>query len=106
MRIGIGGWSLHRAFGEKRLTILEFPGFAVREFGLATIELNAPFFESLEEGYLRALRGAAEDAGVEIAHIAVDDGEADLAATDEAHRQRSVKRLRRWFGVAKACPPG
>jgi len=102
MRIGIGGWSFHRAFRSGKLTILDFPDLAVKEFGVARVELNSPFFEGLDEDYLGAIRYRAENAGVRIAHIAVDDSDADLASLDDPLRRRSVSSSRRWFDVAQA----
>jgi len=106
MTIGIGGWSFHRAFGEGSLSILDFPRLAAGEFGVSVIELNSPFFESLEEDYLGEVRARADEAGVRIVHIAVDDGEIDLAATDDAARRASVDRARQWFAVSKILGNG
>ena len=101
MRIGIGGWSFHRAFQSGNLTLLDFPQLAVKEFGVARIELNSPFFESLQDDYLNTIRERADSAGVRIAHIAVDDSDVDLASLDDPYRRQSVSRSRRWFDVAR-----
>lgn len=101
MSIGIGGWSFHRAFHDGKLTILDFPRLAVGEFGASVIELNSPFFEGLEEDYLNQVRARADEAGVRIVHIAVDDTEIDLAAVDDDKRRAGVDRAREWFAVSK-----
>lgn len=106
MTIGIGGWSFHRAFRDGRLTILDFPRLAAGEFGVSVIELNSPFFESIEEDWLNQVRARADEAGVRIVHIAVDDGEMDLAATDDDKRRASVDRARKWFAVSKVLGNG
>jgi len=117
MEIALAGWSLNRRFRREQnpLTLLEYPRLAVEEFGLNKVELNSPFFvyedpsdqasSPIPAGYLKDLKKAADDAGVQIVGIAVD-GHGDLAALDAAERKKAVENHRKWFDVCAAlgCP--
>src|SRR5919202_2118016 len=82
-RLSLAGWSLVRRFRsqENPLALLDFPRVARQEFGFDAIELNSPFFTSLDGDYLAELRGNAEREGVELLGIAVDH-QGDLASLD------------------------
>jgi len=106
--LGIAGWSLHRTIREGQLTLLDFPALAVTEFGVSTIELNSPFFESLEKSYLLELRSRADQAGVSIVQIAVDDPQMDLSSLDVDKRKAGITCAAEWLRAsallgAKAC---
>jgi len=117
MEIALAGWSLNRRFRstEAPLALLDFPRVAVEEFGIRKIELNSPFFvyedpddqatSPIAASYLKDLKKAADDAGVEIVGIAVD-GHGNLAALDAAERKQAVENHRKWYDVCQAlgCP--
>lgn len=105
-RLSLAGWSLVRRFRrpENPLALLDFPRVARDEFGFDAIELNSPFFASLDAGYLADLREHADREGVALVGIAVD-GQGDMAAPDPAARQEAVHNHLPWLdaGAALGC---
>jgi sugar phosphate isomerase/epimerase len=101
MKLSLAGWSLHRLFraSDCPLTLLEFPRFTKEMFGIDAVELNSPFFESREPGYLQQLKAAAAHAGVELLNIAVDES-GDLSSEDESARSDGINNYARWIPVA------
>jgi len=102
MELSLAGWSLHKLFrsSEKPLLLIDFPRFTKERFGLGAVELNSPFFDSREPRYLRALRDAADRAGVKLLNIAVDES-GDLASEIEANRLDGINNYARWIPVAR-----
>jgi len=99
--ISLAGWSLNRRFRrpDKPLLLLDFPRLAREEFGIQAVELNSPFFASLDAAYLRELRHRAEAEGVALLNIAVDN-QGDLSAAEPEQRRQAVENHRRWLDVA------
>ena len=81
------------------MQLTEFPRVAREQFGITAVELNSPFFPTVQADYVRQLRQAAIDAGVTIVGIAVD-GQGDLAQTDTSERNAAVENHRRWLEAA------
>ena len=102
-RLSLAGWSLVRRFRsqENPLALLDFPRVARQEFGFDAIELNSPFFTSLDADYLEELRGNAEREGVEWLGIAVDR-QGDLASLDAEERRRAIQQHVAWLDAAAA----
>jgi sugar phosphate isomerase/epimerase len=101
MKLSLAGWSLQTLFKGGKLSLLDFPSFTKENFGIEAVELNSPFFASKEPQYLKQLVDAAQNAGVEMLNIAVDE-QGDLSATDEAVRAEGLKAYSQWIPVAKA----
>jgi sugar phosphate isomerase/epimerase len=105
LAIGIAAWSFHKRFFTKTM---DYPQFfaAVRGLGVNQVELNSPFFEYLEAGYIQSIKDAADHYGVRIINIAIDDHGFDLSAVDEANRQEAVRRTVEWLDAAVVldCP--
>ncbi len=99
MKVGIAGWSLHRRFFDKKLSLLDYPALCKEEFGVDGVELNSPFFESLEPDYLDQLKRNAEEAGVQLVSIAVD-APGNLSSLDEEERRQSVLTHLPWGSAA------
>lgn len=99
MKIAVAGWSLHREFKEKRISLLDFPKVVKNIFGIEAIEMNSPFFASLEENYLKELRGRIDDLGMRLVNIAVDGQ--NISQKDEAKRTTDLMEVKRWFHIAK-----
>lgn len=101
-RISLAGWSVNRRFRreENPLALLDFPRVAREEFGFEAIELNSPFFASLEADYLAQLRARAEEQGVEMLAIAVDR-QGELSALDAAERRQAVANHIPWLDAAR-----
>ncbi|MSP13453.1 MAG: sugar phosphate isomerase/epimerase [Chloroflexi bacterium] len=99
--ISLAGWSLNRRFRRpyNPLKLLDFPRVAKEEFGLSMIELNSPFFESLDDTYLRQLLGSAASQEVAMLNIAVDN-QGNLSSPDAAERQKAVDNHKLWLDAA------
>ena len=100
MKIGIAGWSFVRRFKSGALKMVDYPDLAKKEFGVDGIELNSPFFDSMETSYLNDLRARADNCGVKLLHISID-GHGNLAALDESERKESVERHMPWFDACR-----
>ncbi len=109
MEISLAGWSIHRRFFDKKITLVDYPKVAAEEFGIRMIELNSPFFEyedqdnqatsPVKASHLTDVKTAAADAGVTCLSIAVD-GHGNLAALDEDERKAAVENHRKWFDIS------
>jgi len=100
MKIAISGWSLHRRFQTGKLKLLDFPAEIRDRFAVKGIELNSPFFESLEDDYLKRLKERVREKKMEVINIAVDN-EGDLASLDEETRSQAVENHKKWIHIAK-----
>ena len=103
MQLSLAGWSLWKLFRAESnpLKVTDFPRFAKENFGIEAVELNSPFFESREPAYLKQLVGAAEQAGVKLLNIAVDE-QGDLSSEDPAKRELGLRSYGQWIPVAAA----
>ncbi len=102
--ISLAGWSLHRRFlrqDDQRLLLTDFAKLSKDEFGIEAVELNSPFFASLDDAYIGELRAIADGEGVDMLNIAID-GQGDLSSADQATRDEAVTMHARWFPVAAA----
>jgi sugar phosphate isomerase/epimerase len=109
MEISLAGWSIHRRFFAKELTLVDYPKVAAEEFGIRMIELNSPFFDyedadnqatsPIKPSSIAEIKKVAADSGVTCLSIAVD-GHGNLAALDEAERKAAVENHRKWFDIA------
>lgn len=102
MKIGLAGWSIQRRFrrAEAPLQLLDYPRLAKSEWGFEAVELNSPFFESHETGYLDALKHNAESEGVALWGMAVD-GTGSPCAVDEAERASNITACKEYLPVGK-----
>lgn len=109
MEISLAGWSIHRRFFDKKITIVDYPKVTADEFGINMIELNSPFFEyqnqdnqqtsPVKASNVAEIKKVAADSGVKCLSIAVD-GHGNLAALDEAERKAAVDSHRKWFDIS------
>ena len=101
MQLSLAGWSLQKLFWATQdpLKLVDFPAFAREQFGLDAVELNNHFFESARPAYLDKLRSAAEQSGVSLVNIAVDE-HGDLASLDRGARAIAVANNARWVAIA------
>ncbi|MCD6318929.1 sugar phosphate isomerase/epimerase [Candidatus Aerophobetes bacterium] len=100
MKIAVSGWSLHRSFQAGKLKLLDFPRKIREKFEIRGIELNSPFFESLEDDYLKRLKERVRENEMEVINIAVDN-EGNLASLDERTRRQAVENHKKWIYIAK-----
>lgn len=104
--IGISAWSFHKRFRTKTFSFARFFS-AVRGLGVNKVELNSPhFFDGIGDDVLKSIKQSADEEGVQIINIAVDDKGFDLSSPDEANRAEAVARTLKWLDAAVilGCP--
>ncbi|RRB06964.1 sugar phosphate isomerase/epimerase family protein [Larkinella rosea] len=101
--ISLAEWSLHKAlFNEKKITNLDFPVLAKKEFGIEIVEYVNQFFKDKAQDatYLKELLMRCKDNGVRN-HLIMIDGEGFLGETDAAKRNEAVEKHKPWVECAK-----
>ena len=101
--ISLAEWSLHKTiFNEKKLTNLDFPVVARKEFGIGIVEyVNQMFKDKAKDTtYLNELLKRCKDNNVKN-HLIMIDGEGGLAETDEKTRNQAVENHKKWVDCAK-----
>jgi sugar phosphate isomerase/epimerase len=101
--ISLAEWSLHKTiFNEKKLTNLEFPEVARKEFGIGIVEyVNQMFKDKAKDtAYLNELLKRCKDNDIKN-HLIMIDGEGGLAETDESTRNKAVENHKKWVECAK-----
>ena len=101
-KISLAEWSLHRALRANKLTNLDFPRVARREFGIEAVEYVNQFFKDKanDRAYLNELKTVCEGEGVGSVLI-MCDGEGQLGDPDEAKRTEAVENHHQWVSAAK-----
>lgn len=109
-RLSVSTWSLHRTLGRPGgygpgqsiperslpgLPLLELPA-ALADFGLFTLEICHFHLPSRERGYLRELRGALLDAGIEPFTLLIDAGD----VTDPVQGEGDLAWISSWLDDA------
>ena len=99
--ISLAEWSLHKALFGNKMTNLDFPVKAKKEFGISVVEYVNQFFKDKAEDkqYLNELLLRCRDNGVRN-HLIMVDGEGDLGAPDAAERQKAVENHHKWVDAA------
>ncbi|HEV7382847.1 MAG TPA: TIM barrel protein [Dyadobacter sp.] len=100
--ISLAEWSLHKELFAKKITNLDFPELAKKEFGISIVEYVNQFFKDKAEdkAYLAELLNRAKDNGVKN-HLIMIDGEGGLGDTDAAARNKAVENHYKWVEAAK-----
>lgn len=99
--ISLAEWSLHKALFGNKMTNLDFPVRAKKEFGISVVEYVNQFFKDKAEDkkYLSELLLRCHDNGVRN-HLIMVDGEGSLGAPDAAERQKAVENHYKWVDAA------
>lgn len=100
--ISLAEWSLNRALKSGKITNLDFPGIAKKEFGISTVEYVNQFFmdKAKDTAYLNDLLTRCKDNGV-TNHLIMIDEEGGLAETDGAMQNKAVDNHKKWVECAK-----
>ncbi len=100
--ISLAEWSLHKALFAKKITNLDFPGIARKDFDISIVEYVNQFFKdkAQDKTYLNDLLTRCKDNGI-TNHLIMIDGEGDLASTDAAKRMKAVDDHHKWVECAK-----
>ena len=100
--ISLAEWSLHKELFAKKITNLDFPEIAKKEFGIDILEFVNQFFKDKAEDktYLNELLQRCKDNGVKN-HLIMIDGEGGLGELDAAVRNKAVENHYKWVEAAK-----
>ena len=100
--ISIAEWSLHKALFGKKITNLDFPVVAKKEFDISAVEYVNQFFKDKanDKNYLNELKKICDNEGVKSLLI-MCDGEGKLGDPDKNKRISSVNNHKRWVEAAK-----
>jgi sugar phosphate isomerase/epimerase len=100
--ISLAEWSLHKALFSKKITNLDFPGIARKEFDISIVEYVNQFFKdkAQDKTYLNDLLTRCKDNGI-TNHLIMIDGEGNLATPDATERMKAVENHHRWVECAK-----
>lgn len=100
--ISLAQWSLHRALRGGKMTNLDFPKLAAKEFGIYQIEYVNQFFKDKANNskYLKELKNRCEGEGVKSILIMID-GEGQLGAETNTGRLKTIDNHKKWIDAAK-----
>ena len=98
--ISLAQWALVEEVRSGKWKTLDFAKVARNDFGLNGIEFVNTLFEVTTEGYLKKLKKNAEDHGVTMVLIMVDDEGDGCGATKEERRQFDINH-RKWIDAAQ-----
>jgi len=100
--ISLAEWSFHRALSAKKMTNLDFPVIAKKQFDITILEYVNQFFKDKanDTAYLSELLNRCNDNGVKN-HLIMIDGEGGLGETDKAKRNQAVENHYKWVDAAK-----
>lgn len=101
-KISLAEWSLHKALFNRKITNLDFPVIAKRDFGITAIEYVNSFFKEKEnnKNYLTELKMICDNEGV-TSLLIMCDGEGNLGDIDNNKRKTAVENHFKWLEAAK-----
>ncbi|MEW6305942.1 MAG: family 16 glycoside hydrolase [Verrucomicrobiota bacterium] len=101
-KISLAEWSLNKTLRAGKMTNLDFPRVAKRDFNIDCIEFVDQFFadKPKDMNYLKELKQRAADEGVTMGLIMIDtNGPLGAAAVEK--RDAAVEKTRPWIDAAK-----
>ena len=100
-RISLAEWSFNRALFGNKMTNLDFPVTARRDFGIDVVEYVNQFFmdKAEDKAYLAELKKRCDDNGVKSGLI-MCDREGALGDADAAARTKAVENHYKWVTAA------
>jgi len=100
--ISLAEWSFHKALFAKKMTNLEFPLKAKKDYGINIVEYVSPFFDKKEsdQGYLKELLTITKNEGIQN-HLIMVDGEGMLGDSDEKARKEAIEKHYKRVSAAK-----
>ncbi|MFL5730222.1 MAG: sugar phosphate isomerase/epimerase family protein [Cytophagaceae bacterium] len=101
-KISLAQWSLHKALFSKKLSALDFPVTAKKDFGAEGVEYVNQFFSDKAKDmvFLKSLKQRADENGIKNILIMID-GEGSLADKDQSKRIKAVENHYKWVEAAK-----
>lgn len=100
--ISLAEWSFNRSLFAKKITNLDFPVLARKDYDIGVVEYVNTFFKDKAEdqAYLAELRKRCDDNGVKSGLI-MCDAEGAIGDADAAARTRAVENHYKWIAAAK-----
>lgn len=100
--ISLAEWSFHKSLFSNKISNLDFPVIAKKQYGIGVVEYVNQFFKDKAEDkkYLSELLLRCHDNGVKN-HLIMIDGEGDLGSTNEQERSKAVENHYKWVDAAK-----
>jgi len=100
--ISLAEWSFHKALFAKKMTNLDFPVMARKQFDIGVVEYVNQFFKdkAQDTNYLNELLKRCSDNNVKN-HLIMCDDEGALADSNEAKRKQAVENHYKWVDAAK-----
>ena len=100
--ISLAEWSLHKALFAKKITNLDFPEIARKEFNIGIVEYVNQFFKdkARDTTYLNELLKRCKDNDIKN-HLIMIDGEGGLGELDDNTRNKAVENHYQWVEAAK-----
>lgn len=100
-KISLAQWSLHRALFDGKITPIDFPMIAYRDFGITAVEYVNQFYKDKisDIKYWGNLRQQTDDMGISNVLIMVDD-EGLLGDPDKKQRDLAVANHFKWAEIA------
>lgn len=101
-KISLAEWSLHKAIFGGKMTNLDFPVKAKKEFGIDIVEYVNQFFKerAQDKTYLKELLMRCKDNGVKN-HLIMIDGEGFMGDADNKKRIQAIENHYKWVECAK-----
>ena len=101
-KISLAEWSLHESIFSKKISNLDFPRIAKKEYGIDGVEYVTQFFQdkAKDRKYINELLKISSNEGVTNVLIMVD-AEGNLASTDKKERDLAVENHYKWVDAAK-----
>jgi len=101
-KISLAEWSLVRTLRARKMTHLDFPRAARRDFGIDCVEFVDEFFrdKAKDTAYLKELKSRADGEGVRMGLIMIDMA-GPLGARNKAVRKRAVGKTLAWIDAAR-----
>ena len=100
--ISLAEWSLHKALFAKKITNMDFPEIARKQFDIGIVEYVNQFFKdkAKDTAYLNELLQRCKDNDIKN-HLIMIDGEGGLGELDDAKRNQAVENHYKWVEAAK-----
>src|SRR6476620_2167075 len=100
--MSLAEWSLHKALFANKITNLEFPGIAKKQYGISVVEYVNQFFKDKanDTKYLNDLLTRCKDNGV-TNHLIMCDGEGSLGDLEAARRKQAEENHYKCVDAAK-----
>lgn len=101
-KISLAQWSFHKALYAKKMTNMDFPLKAKKDFGIEAVEYVSVFFDGKQKdtNYLKELKKRCKDNGVK-SHLIMVDGMGELAIPNDEERNKAVENHYQWVEAAK-----